>query len=172
MKAVFESWAFSRATTLSTSLPPVSLAVAVANVVVEVGRPRPWTSRSIPPLRLPDRRRPACPASTPTRQDFSVNLNQTSFNDLPNNGRRWSTFAILAPATAPDGPSGAVSFRGISSLLNKNTIDGGDNDQAFFATERGGTRIGYAIGLASIREVHINISELLGGIRRGRRRRD
>ena len=98
------------------------------------------------------------PGINTTRQDFSVSLNQTSFNDLPNNGRRWSNFALLAPATAPDGPFGAVSFRGISSLLNKTTIDGGDNDQAFLANERGGTRIAYGIGLASIREVHINVS--------------
>ena len=38
-----------------------------------------------------------------------------------------------------------MSFRGIS-LLNKTTIDGGDNDQAFLANERGGTRIAYGIG--------------------------
>jgi Carboxypeptidase regulatory-like domain/TonB dependent receptor len=93
-----------------------------------------------------------------TAQGVSLNLTQTSFDDLPNNGRRWSNFAFLAPATTPDGPFGAVSFRGISSLLNNNTIDGGDNDQAFSSNERGGTHIAYGIGLASIREVHINIS--------------
>ena len=93
-----------------------------------------------------------------TRQGFSVNLNQTSFNELPNNGRRWSNFAILAPATSLDGPFGEVSFRGISSLFNKTTVDGGDNNQAFFGNERGGTRIAYGIGLASIREVHMNVS--------------
>ncbi len=98
------------------------------------------------------------PGIDTTRPDFSVSLNQTSFNNLPNNGRRWSNFALLAPATAPDGPFGAVSFRGIRSSLNKTTIDGGDNDQAFLANERGGTRIAYGIGLASIREVHINVS--------------
>ena len=30
------------------------------------------------------------PGIDTTRQDFSVSLNQASFNDLPNNGRRWS----------------------------------------------------------------------------------
>src|SRR4030095_11460045 len=72
--------------------------------------------------------------------------------------RRWSTFAILAPATTPDGPFGGVSFRGISSLLNNNSIDGGDNNQAFLSNERGGTRSCYGIALASSREVHINVS--------------
>jgi hypothetical protein len=93
-----------------------------------------------------------------TGQSFSLHLTETSFNNLPNNGRRWSNFAILAPATAPDGVSGGVSFRGLSSLLNTNSIDGGDNNQALSSNERGGRRSSYAIGLASIREVQINIS--------------
>jgi hypothetical protein len=128
---------------------------AVANVVVEVGRATTVeVSLDSGTVDAPTH----MPGINAMRQDFSVSLNQTSFNDLPNNGRRWSNFAILAPATAPDGPFGAVSFRGISSPLNKTTIDGGDNDQALLANERGGTRIAYGIGLASIREVHINVS--------------
>ena len=137
---------------------PGFTSLAVANVVVEVGRATTVDVSLDSATALAGLAPTHMPGINTTRQDFSVNLNQTSFNDLPNNGRRWSNFAILAPATAPDGPFGAVSFRGISSLLNKNTIDGGDNDQAFLANERGGTRIGYGIGLASIREVHINVS--------------
>jgi hypothetical protein len=130
----------------------------VANVAVEIGR----TTRvdisidSTDPSSGPALSR--VPGIDMTAQGVSVNLTQTSFDDLPNNGRRWSTFALLAPATAPDGPSGAVSFRGISSLLNNNTIDGGDNDQAFWSNERGGTHIAYGIGLESIHEVHIDSS--------------
>ena len=98
-----------------TSLP-------VANAVVEVGRATTVDSSlnsdpahsGLAPTRMP--------GINTTRQDFSVSLNQTSFNDLPNNGRRWSNFAILAPATAPDGPFGTVSFRGIRSSLNKTTL--------------------------------------------------
>jgi len=131
---------------------------AVANAVVEVGRATTVhiSLTSDPALAAPAPTR--LPGIISTRQEFSVSLNQTSFDDLPNNGRRWSTFAILAPATIPDGPFGAVSFRGISSLFNKTTVDGGDNNQAFFGNERGGTRIAYGIGLASIREVHINVA--------------
>ena len=132
--------------------------VAVANIVVEVGR----ASTVDVSLESATGRAGLAPTLMPgintTRPDYSVHLNQTSFNELPHNGRRWSNVAILAPATAPDGPFGAVSFRGVSSLLNKTTIDGATNDQAFLATERGGTRIGYGIGVASIREVQINIS--------------
>jgi hypothetical protein len=92
-----------------------------------------------------------------TGASLSLNLTQVAFDDLPNNGRRWSNVAILAPATSPD-PFGGVSFRGISSLLNTNSVDGGDDSQAFLSKERGGRRSAYGIGLASIREVQINIS--------------
>lgn len=88
----------------------------------------------------------------------AMNINQTSINELPINGRRWSNFALLAPSTVPDGNFGLISFRGISGLLNNNTIDGGDNNQAFFSEERGRTRINYAISQSAIREFQINTS--------------
>ncbi|CAN5496008.1 carboxypeptidase regulatory-like domain-containing protein [soil metagenome] len=88
----------------------------------------------------------------------TTNINQTSINELPINGRRWSNFALLSPGTVPDGTFGLISFRGISGLLNNNTIDGGDNNQAFFSEERGRTRINYVISQSSIREFQINTS--------------
>jgi len=86
------------------------------------------------------------------------NINQTSINELPINGRRWSNFALLTPSTVPDGQFGLISFRGITGLLNNNTIDGGDNNQAFFSEERGRTRINYSISQAAIREFQVNTS--------------
>ena len=77
--------------------------------------------------------------------DFSTNINQTTIANLPTNTRRWSTFALMTPGAAPDGNFGLVSFRGISGLLNNNTVDGGDNTQAFFAEERGRTRLAYSV---------------------------
>lgn len=88
----------------------------------------------------------------------SVNINQVSINELPINGRRWSEFALLTPSTVPDGNFGLISFRGISGLLNNNTIDGGDNNQAFFSEERGRTRINYVISQSAIREFQVNTS--------------
>jgi hypothetical protein len=88
----------------------------------------------------------------------ATNINQTSISELPINGRRWSNFAILAPGTTPDGQFGLISFRGISGLLNNNTVDGGDNNQAFFSEERGRTRISYSISQSAIREFQLNTS--------------
>src|SRR5688500_5892605 len=98
------------------------------------------------------------PVINTTQQDFSSNINQTSINELPINGRRWSNFALLTPGAVPDGNFGLISFRGISGLLNNSTIDGGDNHQAFFAEERGRTRISYSISQAAIREFQVNTS--------------
>ncbi|HYO64380.1 MAG TPA: carboxypeptidase-like regulatory domain-containing protein [Pyrinomonadaceae bacterium] len=128
-------------------------------VVVEVGR---VTSLEIP-LGLAGAQETVqvsseAPVIETTRQDFSTNINQTSINELPINGRRWSNFALLTPGAVPDGTFGLISFRGISGLLNNNTIDGGDNNQAFFAEERGRTRISYSISQAAIREFQVNTS--------------
>ena len=98
------------------------------------------------------------PVINTERQDFSENINQVTLNNVPTNGRRWSNLVILTPGTSPDGNFGLVSFRGISGLLNNNTIDGGDNNQAFFSEERGRTRIPYAVSQSSIREFQVNTS--------------
>lgn len=99
----------------------------------------------------------SAPVNTESKE-FSTNINQTAINELPINGRRWSNFAILTPGSAPDGSFGLISFRGISGLLNNNTIDGGDNNQAFFSEERGRTRISYSVSQSAIREFQVNTS--------------
>lgn len=91
-------------------------------------------------------------------KEFTTNINQTAINELPINGRRWSNFVILTPSVVPDGSFGLLSFRGISGLLNNNTVDGGDNNQAFFGEERGRTRISYSISQSAIREFQVNTS--------------
>ena len=90
--------------------------------------------------------------------DFSTNINTTTIENLPVNARRWAWFALSTPGAVPDGGFGLVSFRGISGLLNNNTVDGADNNQAFFSEERGRTRISYSSSEASIQEFQINTS--------------
>ena len=129
------------------------------NVVVEVGRETSLeVGLSIGQVTGSVDVTAEAPVINTTQQDFSSNINQTSINELPINGRRWSNFALLTPGAVPDGTFGLISFRGISGLLNNNTIDGGDNNQAFFAEERGRTRISYSISQAAIREFQVNTS--------------
>ena len=94
-----------------------------------------------------------------TSSGFSTNLDQNAVHGLPSNGRRWSDFALLTPTVTPDQEGrGLLSFRGISVLLNNNTMDGADNNQAFFSEERGRTRVAYSTTEASVREFQVNAS--------------
>lgn len=128
-------------------------------VVVEVGQ---VTSLDVPlsigPVSGTVEVTGEAPVINTTQQDFSSNINQTSINELPINGRRWSNFALLTPGTVPDGNFGLISFRGISGLLNNSTVDGGDNNQAFFSEERGRTRLSYSTSQAAVREFQVNTS--------------
>jgi hypothetical protein len=91
------------------------------------------------------------------QQDFSTNLNLTSLSNLPTNGRRWFNYALATPGAVADSTGfGLISFRGISGLLNNNTVDGGDNNQAFFSEEKGRSRIAYSTSQQSIREFQVN----------------
>ncbi len=86
-------------------------------------------------------------------------LNQASIENLPINGGRWSNFTLLTPTVVSDSNGfGLVSFRGISTLLNNNTVDGADNNQAFFSEERGRTRAGYSTPKVAIEEFQVNTS--------------
>ncbi len=90
---------------------------------------------------------------------LSTNIDEPAINDLPSNSRRWTYFALLTPAVAPDQEGyGLLSFRGISVLLNNNTLDGADNNQAFFSEERGRTRTAYFTSQAAVREFQVNTS--------------
>ncbi|HKR59999.1 MAG TPA: TonB-dependent receptor [Pyrinomonadaceae bacterium] len=98
------------------------------------------------------------PVINTAQPDFASNINQTSINELPTNGRRAFNFVLLTPGVVPDGNFGLISFRGVSGLLNNNTVDGGDNNNAFYSEERGRTRITYVVSQASVREFQVNTS--------------
>ncbi len=99
---------------------------------------------------------PQVNASTP---DFAPVLNTTAIQNLPINGGRWSEFTLLTPGAVSDSSGfGLISVRGISPLLNNNTVDGADNNQAFFSEERGRTRIGYSTPKVAVQEFQVNTS--------------
>jgi hypothetical protein len=129
------------------------------NVIVEVGRVTSLeTKMSVSAQSEAVDVTGEAPVINTQAQDFSANINQTSISELPINGRRWSQYALLTPGATPDGNFGLISFRGISGLLNNNTVDGGDNNQAFFSEERGRTRISYVISQDAVQEFQVNAS--------------
>jgi TonB dependent receptor len=57
---------------------------------------------------------------------------------LPVNGRRWQTFALLAPEVNPSGTDDSLlSFRGGAVTQNSYSIDGGSDEQSFGGVPRG-----------------------------------
>jgi len=129
-------------------------------VIVEVGRStslnvvlKPGTVTSVVVTTA------EAPVVETDRSEFSTNINQETMENSPVNVRRWSTFALSTPGASPDGTFGLTSFRGISGLLNNNTVDGTDNNQAFFSEEKGRSRISYSISEDSVQEFQVNTSD-------------
>jgi Carboxypeptidase regulatory-like domain len=89
--------------------------------------------------------------------EFASNINKQAVDNIPINNRRWSALALLTPgATVDSSGFGLIQFRGISDLLNNIEIDGADDNQAYFAEERGRTREAYSTSAAAVREFQVN----------------
>jgi hypothetical protein len=66
-------------------------------------------------------------------------VNSPEMNDLPLNGRRWQSFALLTPAAHADDQGGGelLSFRGLAVTQNSTSVDGVSGDQSFSGVPRG-----------------------------------
>src|SRR5262249_15755158 len=99
------------------------------------------------------------PEVNTTTAEFAPIVGEQQISNLPINGGRWSDFALLTPGVVNNSNGfGLLSFRGVSTLLNNNTVDGADNNQAFFSEERGRTRAGYSSAKAAVQEFQVNTS--------------
>jgi hypothetical protein len=95
----------------------------------------------------------AAPLIDTEKVGTSQEIGQELVGSLPVNGRRYDNFVLLTPNVTPDGSSGLISYRGISSLYNSNLIDGASNNQAFFSEARGrATGAPYVYSTDSIQE--------------------
>lgn len=90
------------------------------------------------------------------KTEVSQVVSAAAVGNLPIAGRRWDTFVLLTPGVTNDGSSGLVSYHGISGLYNSNTVDGANNNQAFFSEARGRANSGaYVYSLDSIQEYQV-----------------
>ena len=91
--------------------------------------------------------------------EISTVIDQNLVDNLPIDGRRYSNFALLTPGVVSNSDGfGLLSFRGISYLLNNVTVDGADNNQAYFSEAVGRTRAQYAVSLGAVQEFQVNTS--------------
>ena len=101
----------------------------------------------------------AAPLVNTVSPEFADVIPQVTLSDLPENNYRWSAFALLTPGVVNDSSGfGLLSFRGQSTLLNNVTIDGTDDNQAYFSEERGRTRAGYSTIKEAVQEFQVNTS--------------
>ena len=88
-------------------------------------------------------------------------INRTQINDLPINGRRADQFALLAPGVTREGRFGLLSYRGQSGVFNNFTLEGNDDNQAYFSEARGRTRIASNISADAVQEFQVAQSNFL-----------
>ena len=82
-------------------------------------------------------------------------VNQQSIESLPLNGRNFTDFALLTAGATTDGDAGMISFNGVAGNYNNYTVDGGNNNNAFFAQQIGRTSIPYQFSEDVIREFQV-----------------
>ena len=99
------------------------------------------------------------PVIDPEKTEMSQVVSESAVGNLPIAGRRWDAFALLTPNITTDGSYGLVSYRGISGMYNSNTVDGANNNQAFFSEARGRAISGaYVYSMDSIKEYQVSSS--------------
>ncbi len=89
------------------------------------------------------------------KTEQSQNVSESLVTNLPVSSRRWEQFALLTPGSNPDGTNGSVSFHGINSMYNNNSVDGANNNTAYDQTTRGGYNSGYVYSSDAIREFQV-----------------
>ena len=82
-------------------------------------------------------------------------VGRQSIASLPLNGRNFTDFALLTPGATSDGDFGMVSFNGVAGNFNNYTVDGGNNNNAFFAQQIGRTSVPYQFSEDVIQEFQV-----------------
>ncbi len=81
-------------------------------------------------------------------------VDQLQIDNLPINGRRADTFALLTPGVTRDGTFGLVSFHGISAG-NAFMTDGNYTTDSFYSENAGRTRISTQISQDAVQEFQV-----------------
>jgi hypothetical protein len=92
----------------------------------------------------------------------STLLDERAIGDLPLNGRRFAELMLLSPGVTTDprsltsASSGDLSFGGLRGFHNSFLVDGGDNNNAFFAQARGRYRAPYQFSNEVVQEFRVS----------------
>ena len=89
-------------------------------------------------------------------------IDERAINELPLNGRRFTDLALLTPGVTQDprgltsGSNGDLAFGGIRGYQSSYLVDGGDNNNAFFAQARGRYRAPYQFSNEVVQEFRVS----------------
>jgi hypothetical protein len=91
----------------------------------------------------------------PTQSAMSTVVDQQSIASLPLNGRDFTDFVLLTPGASTDGEFGNISFHGLSGNYNNYTVDGGNNNNAFYAQAIGRGTIPFQFSQDIVQEFQV-----------------
>src|SRR5215468_936911 len=97
----------------------------------------------------------AVEAIDPSQTDVSSLVDRNEIDALPINGRRYYDFALLTPGVTRDGRFGLLSFRGASGSFNNYMVEGNDDNQAYFAENRGRYRTPSTLSANAVQEFQV-----------------
>jgi hypothetical protein len=87
--------------------------------------------------------------------DVSSLVDRNEIEDLPINGRRYYDFTLLTPGVTRDGRFGLLSFRGASGNFANYMVEGNDDNQAYFAENRGRYRAPSTLSANAVQEFQV-----------------
>jgi hypothetical protein len=97
----------------------------------------------------------AVEAIDPSQTDVSSLVDRNEIDALPINGRRYYDFALLTPGVTRDGRFGLLSFRGTSGNFDNYMVEGNDDNQAYFAENRGRYRAPSTVSANAVQEFQV-----------------
>jgi len=89
-----------------------------------------------------------------TKTEVSGVIGNREIQDLPVNGRRFDSFALLTPGVTTDGTFGLVTFRGMA-LGTSFLTDGNDTTNQYYQEAPGRTRISSQISQDAVQEFQV-----------------
>jgi hypothetical protein len=87
--------------------------------------------------------------------DVSSLVDRNQIDNLPINGRRYYDFTLLNPGVTRDGVLGLLSFRGTSGNFDNYMVEGNDDNQSYFAENRGRYRTPSTVSANAVQEFQV-----------------
>jgi hypothetical protein len=97
----------------------------------------------------------SAPLVDTTQTSEGALLDRNDINNLPINGRRYDQFALLSPGVTRDSRVGLLSVHGVAGVFNNFTVEGNDDNQAYFSEARGRTLPASSVSANAIQEFQV-----------------